>query len=100
MLLSGSTAIPAKWETKFTKVFRRGYRQKDQPNKDRVKRFLDEMASSDDPRTFGTLKDTQYGRVFVVEFGKYRMAYRVDFSSRIIEFDRVCDHKAVYGKDN
>jgi hypothetical protein len=61
---------------------------------------MEAMVTSEDPTTFGTVKDTKYGTVFVSEFGKYRMSYRVNFSTRTIEFDRVCDHKRVYGKDN
>lgn len=97
--MTGSTATPSKWETDLSNVFRKGYKHKDKPDKERVKSIMASMVQSEDPRDFGTLKDTKYGRLFVLDFGKYRLSYRVNITHKTIEMVRVCDHKAVYGKD-
>jgi len=102
MLLSGSiaSAQSSHWSFDFTTTFDKGYASKDSVNQRLVDDALRMLGTSKWPQRLGEVKSTPDGRVLVYEVGdKYRLSYRVDYISRIIQFIRVCDHKTVYGKD-
>lgn len=100
--LTGSTAnVPSSsWELEVTPTFDNGYAAKDSENQRRVDEALAMLTVSKYPHRLGEIKNTPDGRVCVYDIGfKYRMSYVVSFSAKTILLIRVCDHKAVYGKD-
>lgn len=102
MLLSGSIASAQSnlWIFDFTTTFDNGYASKDNDNQRLVDDALKMLSTSKQPQRLGDIKNTPDGRVLVYEIGdKYRLSYRIEYVSRIIQLIRVCDHKAVYGKD-
>lgn len=102
MPLSGSTesSTHEEWGLDIAPTFERGYRSKDKVNRQRVDQVLEELVKGQDPETLGIAKNTPDGRVIVYEIGrKYRLSYRVNRAFHEIDLIRVCDHKAVYGRD-
>lgn len=102
MLLNGfiGSAQSSRWSFDFTTTFDKGYESKDSVNQLLVDDALKVLGNSRWPQRLGEVKNTPDGRVLVYEIrDKYRLSYRIDYTSRIIQFIRVCDHKTVYGKD-
>jgi mRNA-degrading endonuclease RelE of RelBE toxin-antitoxin system len=66
----------------------------------KLQSIMHAMIPCNDPKEFGTWKNTKYGPAYVADLNdSYRLAYLVDFDARVITIIRAGDHKEVYGKD-
>jgi mRNA-degrading endonuclease RelE of RelBE toxin-antitoxin system len=87
------------WTISLPNTFKKRYKKKIEPLREKVDDAIRLLVASEDPRTLGRLKYGSLQKLYGYDVSSdCRILYSVDFDARRIHFLRVCTHKDVYNK--